>query len=357
MFNNSYKNKKILITGHTGFKGSWLAFWLSQMGADVLGYSLAPNTTPNHFSMLDLSIESVIGDILDREKLFDIFKAFQPEVVFHLAAQPLVRQSYNEPVETLQTNIIGTANVLDACRKEYSVKAVINITSDKCYENKEWPWGYRENDPMGGYDPYSVSKGCSELVTSAYRNSYFNPDEYGKKHNTLLASVRAGNVIGGGDWAKERIITDLMEAVSKGKKLIIRNPGATRPWQHVLEPLYGYLLLGNKLLEGKNEFAEAWNFGPNDDGAISVLQMVQEMGKFWGKIDYEIEQNKNNPHEANLLKLDCAKARSKLNWKSLWDSSITFAKTVEWYKCYYENQQVVTESQLKEYIDARILHG
>ena len=345
-----YKKRRVLITGHTGFKGSWLALWLSQMGAEILGYALEPNTTPNHFSMLDMSIESVIGDIRDGKNLSDVFKKFQPEIVFHLAAQPLVLQSYNDPVETFQINVMGTVNLFEACRQTSSVKAVINITSDKCYENKEWVWGYREKDVIGGYDPYSASKGCSELVTSAYRKSFFNLDEYGREHNILVASVRAGNVIGGGDWAKYRIITDMMEAVNQGKKLYVRNPLATRPWQHVLEPLSGYLLLGQKLLEGKKEFAEAWNFGSSDDGVIPVLQMVQEMQKSWDKIDYQIDRNKNNPHEAGLLKLDCSKARIKLNWKGAWDSSTSFTKTAEWYRNYYENQQVITENQLKEYV-------
>jgi len=349
-FSNIYARKRILLTGHTGFKGSWLAVWLTQMGAEVLGYALEPNTSPSHFSMLDMPMESVIGDIRDSKNLLDIFKRFQPEIVFHLAAQPLVRLSYSEPVETFQTNVMGTVNIFESCRQTPSVRAVINITSDKCYENREWVWGYRENDPMGGYDPYSASKGCSELVTSAYRNSFFNLDEYGRKHNTLVASVRAGNVIGGGDWGKDRIITDLMEAVSQGKKLYIRNPQATRPWQHVLEPLSGYLLLGQKLLEGKKEFAEAWNFGPNDDGAIPVVQMVQEMQKIWNKIEYQVDQDTNNPHEAGLLKLDCSKARIKLNWKNIWSSNITFAKIAEWYQHYYENQQVITENQLKKYV-------
>jgi CDP-glucose 4,6-dehydratase len=350
LFCGVYKNRKVLITGHTGFKGSWLAFWLSQMGADVLGYSLEPDTNPNHFSMLDLPIESVIGDIRDIKHLTRVFDRFQPEIIFHLAAQSLVRRSYDDPVETFKTNIMGTVNIFEACRRTSSVRAVINITSDKCYENREWVWGYRENDPMGGYDPYSASKGCAELVTAAYRNSFFNLAEYDRKHYTLLASARAGNVIGGGDWAKDRIMTDMMEAVSQGEKLYIRNPRATRPWQHVLEPLSGYLLLGQKLLEGKTEFAEAWNFGPNDDGAISVVQMVQEMRKIWNKINYQVEQNRDNPHEAGLLKLDCSKARMRLNWKGAWDSRTTFAKTAIWYQSYYENQQVITQKQLREYV-------
>jgi len=350
LFCGVYKKRKVLITGHTGFKGSWLTFWLSQMGADVLGYALEPDTNPNHFSMLDLPIASVIGDIRDIEHLTRVFDRFQPEIIFHLAAQSLVRRSYDDPAETFKTNVMGTVNIFEACRRTSSVRAVINVTSDKCYENREWLWGYRENDPMGGYDPYSASKGCAELVTSAYRNSFFNLAEYDRKHYTLLASVRAGNVIGGGDWAKDRIMTDIMEAVSQGEKLYIRNPRATRPWQHVLEPLSGYLLLGQKLLEGEKEFAEAWNFGPNDDGAISIVQMVKQMQKIWNKIDYQVEQDKNNPHEAGLLKLDCSKARMKLNWNGAWDSRTTFAKTAIWYQSYYENQQVITEDQLKEYV-------
>ena len=300
--------------------------------------------------MLDLPIKSVIGDIRDIDNLTRVFDRFQPEIIFHLAAQPLVRRSYDDPAETFKTNVMGTVNIFEACRRISSVRAVINITSDKCYENREWPWGYRENDPMGGYDPYSASKGCAELVTSAYRNSFFNLAEYNRKHYTLLSSARAGNVIGGGDWAKDRIMTDMMKAVSEGENLYIRNPRATRPWQHVLEPLSGYLLLGQKLLEGKTEFAEAWNFGPNDDGSVPVLRMVKQMRKTWNKIDYQIEQDENNPHEADLLKLDSSKARMKLNWKGVWGSRTTFAKTAEWYQCYYENQQVITQKQLKEYV-------
>jgi CDP-glucose 4,6-dehydratase len=353
-FHSIYAGKKVLVTGHTGFKGSWLALWLMKLGAEVIGYALEPPTSPSHFDLLNLPIKSVIGDIRDLDRLREVFKSYQPEIVFHMAAQPLVRLSYKQPIETLHTNVIGTANIFEACRSTKSVRAIINITSDKCYENKEWVWGYRENDPMGGYDPYSASKGCAELVTSAYRNSFFNFDDYGNKHQVLLSSVRAGNVIGGGDWAKDRIITDMVEAASKGKTLLIRNPQATRPWQHVLEPLSGYLLLGQKLLERKKEFAEAWNFGPNDDGVIEVIQVVKEMQKIWNKIDYRIEQNENNPHEAGLLKLDCSKARMRLCWKEVWNSRTTFIKTAEWYQNYYENGQVTTESQLESFIqDAR----
>jgi CDP-glucose 4,6-dehydratase len=275
---------------------------------------------------------------------------FQPDIVFHLAAQPLVRLSYSQPIETLQTNIMGTAHVFEACRTQNSVRAIINVTSDKCYENREWVWGYRENDPMGGYDPYSASKGCAELVTAAYRNSFFNGDAYGRDHQILLGSVRAGNVIGGGDWAKDRIVTDMMTAAGKGATFLIRNPKATRPWQYVLEPLSGYLQLGQKLLEGKKEYAEAWNFGPNDDGATPVIQVVQEMQKIWDKIAYQLEENKNNPHEAGLLKLDCSKARMRLEWNGIWNTQTTCAKTAEWYKAYYEQGSIITTSQLRSYI-------
>ncbi len=258
LFSSIYKNKTVLVTGHTGFKGSWLCFWLSKMGANVIGYSLEAPTNPNHIELLNLNIISVIGDIRDLEKLNNTFKMYKPDIVFHLAAQPLVRLSYENPIETYETNVIGTLKVFEAC-KNAKIKAIVNITSDKAYENKEWIWGYRENDPMGGYDPYSSSKGCADLLTNSYRNSYFNIDDYKIKHNTLLASCRAGNVIGGGDWAEDRLITDIMISVSQNKKVSIRNPYATRPWQHVLEPLSGYLHIGQKLLEEKKSLLMAWN--------------------------------------------------------------------------------------------------
>lgn len=355
-FDDIYRDKRILVTGHTGFKGSWLCLWLKTLGAKVMGYALQPDTDPNHFTLLEsqLGITSIFGDIRDLAHLKKTMADFEPEIVFHLAAQPLVRISYSQPIETLQTNIMGTAHIFEACRTQNSVRAIINVTSDKCYENREWVWGYRENDPMGGYDPYSASKGCAELVTAAYRNSFFNGDAYGRDHHILLASVRAGNVIGGGDWAKDRIVTDMMMAAGKKTKFLIRNPKATRPWQHVLEPLSGYLQLGQKLLEGKKEFAEAWNFGPIDDGAIPVIQVVQEMQKIWDKIEYQLEENKNSIHEAGLLKLDCSKARMRLDWNGIWNIRATCAKTAEWYKAYYEQRSIITTSQLRSYIqDAR----
>lgn len=354
LFSSIYQNKTILITGHTGFKGSWLTYWLKQMGANVIGYSLEAPTEPNHISMLDLDIISIIGDIKDLNTLSQTCSNYSPDIVFHLAAQSLVRQSYDDPIDTYETNVIGTLNVFEACRKE-NVKSIVNITSDKAYENKEWIWGYRENDPMGGYDPYSSSKGCSEILTNSYRNSFFNLNDYKKTHNTLLASCRAGNVIGGGDWAKDRLLTDIILSASQNKTISIRNPHATRPWQHVLEPLGGYLQLGQKLLEEKAEFSEGWNFGPSDEGNISVEEVVKNIKKHWDKISYNFNQVPVQLHEANLLKLDCSKAYIKLNWKNVWDSNTTFEKTIKWYKAYYENNQVLTKDDLVNYVaDAKL---
>ena len=350
LFSGIYKDKTVLVTGHTGFKGSWLCFWLHKMGAKVIGYSLEAPTNPNHIELLNLDIVSIIGDIRNLEKLNQTFETYKPDIVFHLAAQPLVRLSYENPIETYETNVMGTLKVFEACRAN-NVKAIVNITSDKAYEKKEWIWGYRENDPMGGYDPYSSSKGCADILASSYRNSFFNIKDYKKTHNTLLATCRAGNVIGGGDWAKDRLITDIMISVSLGKKVNIRNPKATRPWEHVLEPLSGYLHIGQKLLEEKVEFAEAWNFGPSDEGSITVEEVVQNVKKHWDKIDYEINSDPNQLHEANLLKLDCSKAHILLKWKDVWDSETTFEKTVKWYKSYYEeNKNILTKEDLINYI-------
>ena len=349
LFNGSYKDKIVLVTGHTGFKGSWLVYWLNRMGAKVIGYSLEAPTLPNHIGLLDLDIISIIGDIRDLDKLNEVFQKYKPDIVFHLAAQPLVRLSYLNPIETYETNVIGTLKVYEACRKA-NVKAIVNITSDKAYENKEWIWGYRENDPLGGYDPYSSSKGCADLLTNSYRSSYFNLDNYKRTHETLLSSCRAGNVIGGGDWAKDRLITDIMLSVSQKKKVSIRNPKATRPWQHVLEPLSGYLLIGQKLLENRKEFAEAWNFGPSDEGSITVEEVVNNVKKYWDVIEYEVNEDINQLHEANLLKLDCSKAHIKLKWKDVWNSDTTFEKTVKWYKNFYEKNVILTSKDLDDYI-------
>lgn len=350
LFGGVYKNKKVLLTGHTGFKGSWLALWLQQMGAIVYGYSLDNEDEVNHFSLLNLDIEEKIGDIRNEEVLQQYFNDIQPDIVFHLAAQALVRKSYDDPVETFSTNVMGTLNIFEASRKTPSVKAIINVTTDKCYENKEWEWGYRENEAMGGYDPYSASKGCSELLTSSYRNSYFNNNDYGKKHNVLLASGRAGNVIGGGDWAVDRLIPDIIKAAAIKKTVLIRNPLATRPWQHVLEPLSGYLTLGYKLLQKEISVADGWNFGPDIHSNIQVGDIVKLSNEYWNAIQIEISKNSNEHHEANLLMLDCTKANKTLKWKAVWGIDKTIDKTISWYKSYYENNKLLSLEDLTEYI-------
>jgi CDP-glucose 4,6-dehydratase len=350
MFNHIYENRKVLVTGHTGFKGSWLALWLSQLGAAVTGYALQPPTDPNHIHLLDLPITSIIGDIRDPKKLKKVCKENQPEIVFHLAAQPIVRLSYQDPVETLSCNVMGTIQVFEAARACESVRAIVNITSDKCYENQEWPWGYREIDPVGGYDPYSASKACAELVTSCWRSSFFNPKDYGNTHNTLLASARAGNVIGGGDWAIDRLIPDMVRAAVNNEPVRIRNPQATRPWQHVLEPLSGYLLLGQKLLEGRKEYAEAWNFGPSEDGTATVLEIAEQFQTAWPESKYEIQKSPGQLHEAGMLRLDCSKARSKLKWMPVWDAKTATEMTANWYKAFYQSNLVQSHLNLQHYI-------
>lgn len=351
LFTNIYQNKKVLITGHTGFKGSWLAMWLNMLGANVVGIALEPNTQPAHFAILDLDIKSHLCDINDHEKISKVIARTNPDIIFHLAAQPLVRDSYENPLNTFSTNVLGTANVLNACRDLENLKAVVVITSDKCYENREWLWGYRENDPMGGYDPYSASKGCAELVTSSFRNSYFNLDQFGKKHQVLIASARAGNVVGGGDWAKDRLIPDLMRAVVAGEKVLIRNPNATRPWQHVLECLSGYLCLGEKLLRGEKCFAEAWNFAPSGDGQTPVRKIVEMIQTIWPKLNCEFNTPQHQPHEAHLLKLDSSKANNVLQWKEVWDLSKTIEVTANWYLDYYKNKQITTVQNIQKYCD------
>jgi CDP-glucose 4,6-dehydratase len=350
LFGGVYKNKKVLLTGHTGFKGSWLALWLQQMGAIVYGYSLENEDEVNHLSLLNLDIEEKIDDIRNGEILQQYFNEIQPDIVFHLAAQALVRKSYDDPVETFSTNVMGTLNIFEASRKTPSVKAIINVTTDKCYENKEWEWGYRENEAMGGYDPYSASKGCSELLTSSYRNSYFNNNDYGEKHDVLLASGRAGNVIGGGDWAADRLIPDIIKAAAIKKTVLIRNPLATRPWQHVLEPLSGYLTLGSKLLQKEISVADGWNFGPDIHSNIQVGDIVKLSNEYWNAIQIEISKNTNEHHEANLLMLDCTKANKTLKWKAVWGIDKTIDKTISWYKSYYENNKLLSLEDLTEYI-------
>lgn len=329
-----YKDKKVLITGATGFKGTWLSTWLNKLGAKVIGYSLEPQTTPSMFNICDMDskIVNIIGDVRDYTNLSNTFKEWKPDIVFHLAAQPLVRLSYKEPINTYETNVMGTVNLLEAAKNTESVKAVIVITTDKCYENKEWVYGYRENDPMGGHDPYSASKGCAELVVSSYRNSFYNESKI------ALSSVRAGNVIGGGDWAEDRLIPDFIRAVSEKNSIIIRNPLATRPWQHVLEPLSGYLKLGALMLDDNKKYSSAWNFGPNDTDVLNVDDILRLCIKNWGEGSVELDTG-YKPHEANLLKLDISKVRSQLNWNPLYNANEAVAKTISWYKNYYENNK------------------
>ncbi len=345
MFSNIYSGKKVFVTGMTGFKGSWLTTWLRRLGADVIGYSLASNTDPSHFELLAPDVKHVTGDIRDFAKLFEALRTSRAELVFHLAAQPLVRESYISPVETFNTNIMGTVNLLEACRQTDTVKAVVVVSSDKCYRNNEQHEGYREEDPLGGHDPYSASKACTDIVTGSYRDSFM--------HNIaiLVASARAGNVIGGGDWAADRLIPDLMRAFAGRQEAVIRNPNAVRPWQHVLEPLSGYLLLGQKLLEGDGICAAAWNFGPSEEDVMTVKEVIDTAGDFFTGVKCRYLTEHNEPHEAGLLKLNCSKALKKLRWSGVWDSRTAVRRTVEWYMNYYEKDRLTTNEDLERYID------
>ncbi|HEY1406860.1 MAG TPA: CDP-glucose 4,6-dehydratase [Spirochaetota bacterium] len=354
--NNFYKGKKVFITGHTGFKGSWLCLWLESMGAQVTGFALEPPTDPSLFNKCGLAkgMKSIIGDVRDLQALSKAMNDAKPEIVIHMAAQPLVRDSYKIPVETYAVNVMGTVHLLEAVRLCDSVRAVVNVTTDKCYDNKEWVWGYRETEPMGGYDPYSNSKGCSELVTSSYRSSFFNPKDYGKTHHVALASARAGNVIGGGDWATDRLIPDIVRSIMNGKTVQIRSPHAIRPWQHVLEPLSGYLLLAKNLYEKGIEYAEGWNFGPNDEDAKPVEWIVRKMCDMWGHgARYEIDK-KPQPHEANYLKLDCSKAKARMEWYPRWSLDVAIEKIIVWTKAYQQNGDLraMCLNQIAEYTES-----
>lgn len=352
MFGNIFKDRKVLITGHTGFKGSWLCILLNKLGADIYGYSLEPPTNPSLYieANIDDFVTSFIRDIRDLKYLQEVMTKVQPEIVIHMAAQPLVRESYKNPVETYAINVMGTVNLLEACRHTQSIKAIVNVTTDKCYENQEWHWGYRENEPMGGYDPYSNSKGCSELVTASYRSSYFNPKDY-HQHGVALATARAGNVIGGGDWAEDRLIPDFIRSITKGDEVKIRSPYAIRPWQHVLEPLSGYLILAAKLFTEGYKYTGAWNFGPEDRDAKNVEWIIKTVCELWGEgTSFSIDTNPQ-PHEANYLKLDCSKAKAELNWIPKWDIKTTLASIVDWNKSYLngENIRKVSEQQIETY--------
>ncbi len=347
-FDDTYRDRRVLVTGHTGFKGSWLTFWLNELGAQIAGISLDPDTRPNHWDLLRLCIDDHRRDIRDAEKIRDIIETFRPEIVFHLAAQPLVRRSYRDPVDNWSSNVMGTAHVLEACRQAKSVRAIVAITTDKVYADREWPWGYRENDRLGGHDPYSASKAACELLIDSYRNAFFNYE-----NAPLLASARAGNVIGGGDWSEDRLIPDLVRSVSQCKPLIIRSPYATRPWQHVLECLAGYLLLGQKLLEKRQEFTEAWNFGPGPEDNRTVEVVLSLLQAHWPELMWEQTQ-KPQPHEAALLYLDHAKAKGKLDWQPVWGLDLALQVAADWYRQYQEQSIVLTGEHLAKYIhDAR----
>lgn len=334
--------KKVFLTGHTGFKGSWLSIWLSAMGANVTGFALEAPTQPSLFNSAKVDkilANSYISDIRNLESLTKAILESKPDIIIHMAAQPLVRESYINPVETFSTNVMGTVNLLEAARKSSSVKAVLNVTTDKCYENKEWIWGYRENEPLGGYDPYSSSKACSELVTSSYRNSFYNGNDY-NKHGVAIASARAGNVIGGGDWAVDRLVPDCLRALVAGEVIRVRNPNSIRPWQHVLEPLSGYITLIQKMWGNGAVFSDSWNFGPSHEDAKPVGWIVDQLCRLWGENSGYIIDTGEHPHEANYLKLDISKANQKLNWYPNWNLNIALEKIVEWGRAFQSNNDM-----------------
>jgi CDP-glucose 4,6-dehydratase len=337
VFNNFYKGKRVLVTGHTGFKGSWLSIWLHELGAEIVGVGLEPYSEKDNFVLSGIGKKikaDIRADIRDGQKMKEIFTEYQPEIVFHLAAQPLVRLSYEIPVETYQTNVMGTINIMEAIRATESVKVGVMITTDKCYDNKEQMRGYKEDDPFGGYDPYSSSKGACEIAIQSWRRSFFNPEEYGKKHHVSLASVRAGNVIGGGDWAKDRIIPDCIRALEAGMPIDIRSPKAVRPWEHVLEPLSGYMLLAQKMWEHPTEYCEGWNFGPEQESVLTVWEVATAMIKNFGYGELKDVSDPNALHEANLLMLDITKAKTRLGWKPRLNAKQTAILTSDWYKRY-----------------------
>lgn len=331
-----WNGRRVLLTGHTGFKGGWLALWLQSLGANLRGIALAPSTTLSLFEIANVGkgMDHCIADIRDFTAIRALVADFQPEIVFHLAAQPLVRQSYRQPVETYATNVMGTLHVLEAARDAGSVRAIVNITTDKCYENREWPWGYRENEPMGGHDPYSSSKACAELVSSAYRRSFLDAG------GIALATARAGNVIGGGDWAAERLVPDILRALENDQPVQIRNPRAIRPWQHVLEPLSGYLLLAERLHAQGQADAEAWNFGPREEDARRVQWVVERLCAAWGDDATWTLQAGDHPHEAGFLKLDISKARQRLHWAPRWTLDVALARTAEWHRAWLDGQEM-----------------
>ncbi len=329
-----WDGRRVFITGHTGFKGTWLTLWLQKLGAKLFGYALAPPTVPNMYTLVNCPVESSVqGDVRDLDALTSALSDCKPEIVIHLAAQPLVRESYNDPVGTYATNVMGVVNLFEAIRKVGGVKAVLNVTSDKCYENREWVWGYRENEPMGGWDPYSSSKGCSELVTSAYRRSYFDAASY-DDHGCAIATARAGNVVGGGDWAIDRLVPDALSSLSENRQFQIRSPSAIRPWQHVLEPLCGYMILVEKLYIDGQKYSGAWNFGPNLFEARSVEWVASKICELWGVDGEWVLDNGPQLHEANYLKLDSSKSNQELGWCPKWSTEQALSRVVSWHKAW-----------------------
>ncbi|MEA2108497.1 MAG: CDP-glucose 4,6-dehydratase [Pseudomonadota bacterium] len=353
-----WQNKKVLVTGHTGFKGSWLSLWLNLLGAEVFGYALPPRTEIDNFVLTNLQqrIDNNLADIRDYHQLLNVFQQSKPEIVFHLAAQPIVRESYRKPKETFDINLGGTVNLLECCRLTESVQVIINITSDKCYENREQFQGYREEDRLGGFDPYSSSKAGSEIISTAYRQSFFNPKSI-KQHRKSLATARAGNVIGGGDWQSDRLLPDCLVALHQNRPMVIRNPNATRPWQHVLEPLSGYLVLAEKMFSQPEIYQGAWNFGPSDESVITVAQLADIIVTIWDSGSWEKIPDKNGtandePHESTLLKLDISKAKTVLHWTPRWDIVTSLKKTIDWYKEFFRdpgNMYDYAVKQIREY--------
>lgn len=345
-FKNIYRGRRVLVTGHTGFKGSWLVTWLLQLGAEVTGLALTPDGLTSHWELLNSTAQDLRGDIRDLGTVQAAFEQSQPEIVFHLAAQALVRRSYHDPLGNWSTNVMGTANILELCRTTPSVRAVVVVTTDKVYDNNEWLWGYRENDRLGGHDPYSASKAACEVLVESYRKSFFHTE-----HAPLIATARAGNVIGGGDWSEDRLVPDLIRALQANSDLEIRSPYSTRPWQHVLDCLSGYLLLGQHLLEGEKAFSEAWNFGPASEDNRTVSEILSTMQSFWPQLRWKIS-SEPQPHEANLLYLDCAKARSRLRWRPVLSLKEGVAMTASWYRTYHTTGKACTMEQLANYFKA-----
>lgn len=344
LFGGAYGGRRVLVTGHTGFKGSWLALWLRELGARVSGIALPPSTTPSHWELLGLAdVDSREIDVRDGESIRRAVAEIDPEIVFHMAAQPLVRRSYRDPLETWSTNVMGTANVLEACRHAPGVRAIVVVTTDKCYENREWPWGYRETDPLGGHDPYSASKAAAELVAASFRSAFFGD-------RVLVATARAGNVIGGGDWSEDRLLCDLVRAVAAGIELEIRSPDATRPWQHVLESLSAYLLLGQRLLAGEARFAGPWNIGPEPEANRRVADVLAALRAHWPELSWRTTAQPQ-PHEANLLYLDAAKAKALLGWQTVWRLDEGLRRTADWYRAYLGGGAVHSRAQLAAYVD------